>query len=406
MKLIKLLLAAAFLVSSGLAYAEKQQSIVDIYTNAGIKKYMHGDFEGAIKDLQSALEFDSRNKKAKAFFVKVLVDQASQNFMEKKYGKALSYIDQAKKYAPQNEEVIKMYEIITKEVEGEPSRPGASQQDMLKLFGQFQQEQGKTISAYFSPQQNQMRDMISRFDSERKDLMVKMAEGGKEVRKMGRTLFIGGIIGIAFIGVLIFLVGLYVNYSSARREALILQHQERILNSVREEMVSLASAAQSAALPAGQAPTSAREMISSPNPHIRAKGIEVIEAELVEEDDATQAKVVAEKLLQPFLEDADNRVRANAAKALFKYNKKAALETLIKMFLDENKWMKTSAAWALGELPSEEAAGILLQHADDPDEHCKSKVVDSLKKLLDSGVLSSATAERVMKIVKENQATA
>ena len=122
--------------------------------------------------------------------------------------------------------------------------------------------------------------------------------------------------------------------------------------------------------------SSTRQLIEDPNPLIRAKGVEVIEAELVEEKDSE----VAERLLAPFLQDENNRVRANAAKAMYKYKPDVALKVLREMIDAADKWMRVSAVWALGEIGSDDGAQILLDLRDDPEYHVRRRVYKSLQK--------------------------
>ena len=71
-----------------------------------------------------------------------------------------------------------------------------------------------------------------------------------------------------------------------------------------------------------------RRVITDVNPHVRARAdsIEMIPKTI---SDAN----VAEKMLRPYLSDPNNRVRANAAVAIHRYNPEAAMEVLRKMKL-------------------------------------------------------------------------
>ncbi|MFH2070810.1 MAG: HEAT repeat domain-containing protein, partial [Elusimicrobiota bacterium] len=391
-----------------------QPKVSEVYFTQGLKKYLEDkDFDGAIAKFEDALKFDKGNKKAKTFLVKILIEYGSELYLKREYTNALPYLKKAYELSPDNSEVKQMYELTVKQTSpGDVSQQdvvssaGAGAKDMLNLFTEFQKQQEKVISDYFGPQQQTMVKMISQLDTERKELLTVLATGGKELSKISRTLVWGGISGILFIALLIFLIGMYTNYASAKREAILMKHQEKVLGILKNEFASLSSGIATGgtagrALPSGQENLCSRELICDPNPHVRARGIEVIEAELIEEQEDT-AKEIAEKLLVPYLNDPDNRVRANAVKAIYKYNKKLSMETVQSMIRDNNKWMRMSAAWVLGELSDEEtSANLLCDCINDEDDSVKKRIAKSLEKLLSTGKVSKALTVKVKKIVEE-----
>ena len=70
-------------------------------------------------------------------------------------------------------------------------------------------------------------------------------------------------------------------------------------------------------------------MIESPNSRLRAKGLELLEEQLINDPNTTPD--IAENLIDPFLSDTNNRVRANAVKAMYKYNPQKAIKVLVNM---------------------------------------------------------------------------
>jgi HEAT repeat protein len=77
---------------------------------------------------------------------------------------------------------------------------------------------------------------------------------------------------------------------------------------------------------------------------------------------------MGERLLKPFLEDRESRIKANAGKALYKFNKEKVMVILTDMCRRDNQWMRLSGTWALGEIGSQTAAEILLFLLQDPWE--------------------------------------
>ncbi|MFB0525861.1 MAG: HEAT repeat domain-containing protein, partial [bacterium] len=80
--------------------------------------------------------------------------------------------------------------------------------------------------------------------------------------------------------------------------------------------------------------------------------------------------------------DRDSRVRANAGKALYKYNKERGMVVLTEMCKSDDQWMRLSGAWAMGEIGSQSAAEILLSLLQDSWEFVRERAAKSLEKIL------------------------
>ena len=90
----------------------------------------------------------------------------------------------------------------------------------------------------------------------------------------------------------------------------------------------------------------------------------------------------APEMLKPFLNDPNNRVRANAVKEIYPYNPKMSLDTLQGMCNSTDKWMRISAAWALGEIGTPETGEMLQLLMDDPDVDVKKCARTSIQNLI------------------------
>ncbi len=113
----------------------------------------------------------------------------------------------------------------------------------------------------------------------------------------------------------------------------------------------------------------------NPQIRIRAESVETIES-------VFKDSKLAPEMLKPFLNDPNNRVRANAAKAIYPYSPKLSIDTLQQMIKSTDKWMRLSAAWALGEIGTSETGEMLQLLLDDPDEAVKNTVRQSVQKIL------------------------
>ncbi|MGM0441184.1 MAG: HEAT repeat domain-containing protein [Elusimicrobiota bacterium] len=152
------------------------------------------------------------------------------------------------------------------------------------------------------------------------------------------------------------------NQFSRQQEKLLelLNMQARALSSEQTEKVELKSG----------------RVITDVNPHVRARadGVEMIPKTVSDPN-------VAQKMLKPYLSDSNNRVRANACVAIHQYNPELAVETLEKMADSPNKWMRLSAAWALGEIATPKVTHILRKLLDDVDDRVKEKAMEAFENM-------------------------
>lgn len=86
-------------------------------------------------------------------------------------------------------------------------------------------------------------------------------------------------------------------------------------------------------------------------------------------------------LLKALLSDTSNRVRANAAKALYALNEKdLALQYLQKMLAHTHELERLSAYWALASIKSDDAVNAILQNLRlEPSDRVKKRVLSFLK---------------------------
>ena len=117
----------------------------------------------------------------------------------------------------------------------------------------------------------------------------------------------------------------------------------------------------------------------NPNIRLRAQAVETIESMFKDSR-------LAPEMLMPFLNDPNNRVRATAAKAISQYNPQLSLDTLLQMCKHTDKWMRISAAWALGELGTAESGEMMQLLLDDPDTDVKNKARQSMQKILNKSI--------------------
>ncbi|GEM_PF-3467512 len=162
----------------------------------------------------------------------------------------------------------------------------------------------------------------------------------------------------------------------------LLQQQAKALSSEETEKVELKG-------PGG------RKVITDVNPHVRARadGVEMIPKTVTDPD-------VAQKMLKPYLSDPNNRVRANACVAIHNYNPELAVSTLKNMAESSDKWMRISAAWAVGELATPEMVPVLRNLIDDVDEAVRERAMDSFENLAE---IKEDVGSEIRRMIKEQK---
>ena len=343
----------------------------------------------------------------------MLLERGVVLFKNKQYQDALEYFEKAKKYDPENKEIESVIENVSEKLKPVASPVSAVTYERvvvqdtvtLDLLKSVQNQQDKLIGAITKPNEL-IRQILAKSDTERKELINMLDKKNDSMVETIKSIVFYGAVGL--IVVIIIVVGLiyFVSVrSSLRREAIMMKQQEAILNVMMQQQVALSQGSSLLRLSDGMQSSGGfvtpRLMLNDPNPRVKAKAIEIVDAQMISEKENPD---VAEKILKEFLEDKNNRVRANAAKALFRYKPEMALETIKEMFKSNDKWMQISAAWVLGELEgSNEAAEILLDNIGALEEsHYKQRVIKSLTKLNQSeNSLPDETQKKIKKAIEK-----
>ncbi len=391
------------------------------------EKYDIGEVDEAIVDLEKALVIDSKFKKAEKLLLKILITVSTEYYAADDYEMAFPYLTKAYELAPENTKVKYMYEIVSqklmareaekKDSELEAQRKAEQERREVELEARRKEEkllekkkqeeerrkrgvdakrrkeEEKKRRTEFEAKMKSEREETEKALLARKEEIEKATNKYKETRKRLRWTIILGIIGILLsLLVAIFLIFIIFTYSDRRFkkrwkeerggqeefrqrvEKILLGNQERTLELLEKLTGALRGETRKIVV---EGPGGERELITDINPHIRARadGVELIESTV---DDPK----VGERLLNPFLGEKDSRIRANAGKALYKYNKEKAMVVLTEMCKSDDQWMRLSGAWALGEIGSQTAAEILLSLLQDSWEFVRERAAKSLEKIL------------------------
>jgi len=412
------------------------------------EKYDLGEVDEAIVDLEKTLVIDSKFKKAKELLLKILITVSTEYYATDDYETAFPYLTKAYNLAPENAKVKHMYDIVSQELIARESEKKAGELEVQKKAGEERREaeleaKGKEEELLQKKKQEEEKrrreleakrrreeekkrraEFEAKMKSERENteeaLLARKEEAEKatnkyeETRKRFRKNIFFGILGILLsLLVAIFLIFIIFKYSDRRFEKrwkkertgedefrqrvenLLLGNQERTLELLEKMSGTLRGETKKVVV---EMPGGGRQIITDINPHIRARadGVELIESTV---DDPK----VGERLLKPFLEDRDSRVRANAGKALYKYNKEKAMVVLTEMCKSSDQWMRLSGAWALGEIGSQSAAEILLSLLQDSWEFVRKRAAKSLEKIVTQKKegIERTLLERIESVLKE-----
>ena len=414
----KIILTAAILVFAACVFTPFAFAgeAADTYFHSGVKKYIKKNYEGAITDVEKAISLGTTEKNASAFLAKILIERGSNLFENKQYADSLPYFEKAKKLQPSNKEIESIITAVNEKLKPviekvEITVERESERVAKELLINAQVQQNKIIESMSRPNEI-MRQVLSKSDEERKRLYEmldkkndSLIEAVKSERASVKNIVIYGI--GAFTVIMLLVIGFIYVFSirsALRRESLLLKQQEAIMSIVMQQQQALTQG--HATLRLGGANISPdgtvtpRLLLNDPNPRVRAKGIEIIEAELVKDNEDPE---VAEKILRDFLQDKNNRVRANAVKSMYKYRPDEAYSVAMEMLESDDKWMRISGAWVLGEFEGDtKAAELLLEYKDHNDSHFKARLLKSLMKINNSEKkLPSLLAKKVTEVTAE-----
>lgn len=120
--------------------------------------------------------------------------------------------------------------------------------------------------------------------------------------------------------------------------------------------------------------------LQDPDDRVRADAVEAL-------TDAGVEYVV--ELVRPLLTDFNNRVRANTAKGLWKLGGVGVLQTLRQMLSEPDKWMRASACYALGEIGVFQVIEILLPAMSDPEPDVRINAARALARTGDETAITA-----------------
>lgn len=420
---------------SGLNLSAQEEKSIDTLVGLAIQKYLEGDIKLTISYLDEVLTRQPDHKRAKELIEKAVIRLASDIKANRNFSD-IPFIEIGQKHLPDSESITANMEelkslmgvlerekiieaaVVEKIKKKLPVRTVKSKVDAQEVV-----KYKKTLSKQDSYIRKLERKLAAAGRTDKKmtskveEIRDKIGEQNQKLMELGKSLKKSGIslwavlilvvFGLAGGGIIYITlksenVKLFKNIISEKKTVEELKaaynkdmqelakrltqygksqmradelekNWEKVLNILE----SLTSGGSTGKVVLKNSPDG-RKAVTGVDPRIRARAdsVEVIAEVFKDSPKATE-------MLRPFLDDRDNRTRANAAVAYYRYDQEKAMTVLQDMAASDDKWMRLSVAWALGRIGDTATSKLLEKLLDDADTQVKNKARISLEKILE-----------------------
>ncbi|HLD29507.1 MAG TPA: HEAT repeat domain-containing protein [bacterium] len=359
--------------------------------NEAVKNYVRGNFEATFRILEEHLRTNPRDRNGIDLFVRTSVRLAENHFSKGEDEKAGFYAAQAYQYAPDDPKVKQLYSMTGK----------MSAEDSLKLKKREEQTSAVPAPVPGPPRterlskKEEVREIVKKEIVEKIKIIPKL-----EIREITRFrqfiprwVYVSLLVNVVLVAVIILWRRIKV-IRSRRNDALYAQYATAKLmlaQSIKEKAVYLKE---------NLHPSKIKDILNllqipddfpdirikwqdkgqilpdyDPLPRLISDYLEILEKFV---DKPTEMIPVLKK----YLEHPHNRVRATAAKAMYRFNPSLSIAAVKSMLELEDRWMRLSAVWVLDQLSQhKDAEKILLQLLEDKEREIRQKAADILKKI-------------------------
>jgi tetratricopeptide (TPR) repeat protein len=431
-----------------LTAAKAQENLEELYLRKAVKEFVGKQYEEAIADLDQVLTVNHANPKARKLLGKCYERKGNALLAQSMFNEAEQALRKALEYDPTNgdataalSQVNSLHQSVqsiappkgvAQEVprNGQPAQqipssqaaPQVIQQAAApivitpQMMGSGDTNQAKVVTGLlknFEKQQDMMAKQMdasnklitNNDDSKDKYLKALMAATDQKNSMMKTFILIGGIVIFGVIVVVLLVFMIIFRWFAKSSELRTVQATETITallagpqNSAGGPILQLTGPNAASAAPPGTSDglrSVTLEALNTADPLQRADAVEAVAAEIIDTDQTVRLEKI--KKLGELLRDDNNRVRANAAKALYEVDKEASLQTLHDMMQSESNRMRASAVWALGEIGSEEALRMIMTVETESDEIVNYNIKMALEKIKTHGKFPT-TKEVIAKI--------
>ncbi|MFC2061263.1 HEAT repeat domain-containing protein [Elusimicrobiota bacterium] len=456
-KRIIILSIAVFFIHS-LSFAQ-----TDELMDRAVKEYLRGDYIGAIQDFGTILDIEE-NKKAEQLLFQSLVEEGKRSLSSERYEEARGYFERAKKLNPEDGEVKMFLAKVKEKIGDKPTKIQAKPEPAVAVLKkQVTQERGtyKRKINSIAIERDKYKDEVEKNKKQMEEAKLQMEELRKSGQKSKTLLIIfmimGGGVAIALsVFIILTLRNIYDSSSDSQYQLETIQEKiaqrldetekdsedleqrvarsinqmiegqkdsakqishsvigktqedieeikKKLEQSMEEQQTKLLELLNQQAKALASEETikvemqgeGGRKVITDVNPHVRARadGVEMIPKTISDPS-------IAEKMLKPYLGDPNNRVRGNACVAIYQYNPQLAIQALDKMASSPDKWMRLTAAWAVGEIGAPEMVDILRKLVDDIDEKVKDRAIRAFESLAE---IKQDVGKEIRKMIRESK---
>ncbi|PKN00611.1 MAG: hypothetical protein CVU78_00110 [Elusimicrobia bacterium HGW-Elusimicrobia-2] len=388
---------------------------------AAFENFLTGNYEAAFKDSSELFKTDPSEKRVRDLHHKTLVKMALLMESRKDYAKAMAHISDAGKIAL-TPEVKEISERLSKLMGG--SRPAVVKPDAAGAKKIAPKAEKKTAAKKPAAE----KKPVKKQEAEKKEEVMReiLKPENKAEMPYPTSLFILLALNLmAVMGLGYFVAAAF----SKKKESKLMEEERRIsqivqtlgskgeyqaiLQNQKEMLNALAKLPEETSMMKLQnaeviklierltkSKTGTNIELSSHSPRAGIAGVDDtarVRADTVELlAEMFKDSPIMEELLDPYLQDPNNRVRGNAAIALFPRNRRRALDNVSEMGKADDVWMRMTSAWACGEMGVSEGVKIMTPLLNDSSFHVRKRALASFKKLKDAGIELPMEAEQKM----------
>lgn len=365
-----------------------QNKRAEFHYQEGLRFYISGQLAESERELEKACSLNKKDARIKKMLLNILLEQAFSQYEKHHYEISLAAILKAQTLSDQPREMQKMIEELHRKTDPKPESSAAEEEQKFLPKKVRHLSSLDKIAIEFMQQANQRREREMKvFEEElQKERGLFVAALSSIQSRSQKELFLGiSLLLLLFSAVL----GAFLFFlPRAVSRHFFLELASRPIQPPTYSYGSLLSA----------------ERFSNAHPpellvysEGKAQKIIAIEAELTSESDGE----IAERLLKPFLEDANPWIRAKSAKALYRYNSKCAMGELEKLL--EDKKGRIPSVLALGEIGTKDSIDLIVRSYAHFDKETEKAALQMLIKLAYASQTEEDVLVRIQDFLKEVQ---